>query len=86
MNKPLALLGVGLVLGGLTGFIFAAAYGITLDGHDHGTDHTTHGGHESGAHDGHVHEEMLSLTAGPSTPTLKIKVMPLRVEKTITVE
>jgi len=71
MNKPLALLGVGLVLGGLTGFMFAASYGITLDGHDH----TTHGGHKSGVHDGHTHGEMLSLTAGPSAPTLKMMVM-----------
>jgi len=68
MNKPLALLGVGLILGGLTGFMFAASYGITLDGHDHGTDHATHGGHAQG--------ELLSLTAGPSAPTLKIMVMP----------
>lgn len=74
MNRPLALLTVGLVLGGLTGFMFAAGYGITLDGHDHGTDH---GGHGT-AHDGKAHEhgEMLSMPAGPSAPTLKMMVMP----------
>lgn len=76
MNKPLALLGVGLILGGLTGFMFAAAYGITLDGHDHGTDHAMHGGLKNDAHDGHAHGEMLSLTAGPLAPTLKMMVMP----------
>lgn len=76
MNRPLALLGVGLILGGLTGFMFAAAYGITLDGHDHGTDHAMHGGHENGVRDGHAHGEMLSLPAGPSAPTLKMMMMP----------
>lgn len=73
MNKPLALLAVGLVLGGLTGFMFAAGYGITLDGHDHG-DHGNHGAAHSNKP--HEHGNMLSLPAGPSAPTLKMMVMP----------
>lgn len=72
MNKPLALLAVGLILGGLTGFMVAAGYGITLDGHDHG-DHGSHGAAHGG---GHEHGKMLSLPAGPSAPTLKMMVMP----------
>lgn len=75
MNKPLALLAVGLVLGGLTGFMFAAGYGITFDGHDHGTDHGANNmAHDDGDH--MKHGEMLSLAAGPSSPTLKMMVMP----------
>lgn len=73
MNKPLALLAVGLVLGGLTGFMLAAGYGITLDGHDHG-DHGSHGAAHGDK--GHEHGKMLSLPAGPSAPTLKMMVMP----------
>lgn len=71
MNKPLGLLAVGLVLGGLTGFMVAAGYGITLDGHDHGshTGHVDHAGHMK-------HGEMLSVPAGPTAPTLKMMVMP----------
>lgn len=77
MNKPLALLVVGLVLGGLTGFMFAAGYGITLDGHDHG-DHGAHKmTHGDGDHTGHMkHGAMLSLPAGPTAPTLQMMVMP----------
>lgn len=73
MNKPLALLAVGLVLGGLTGFMVAAGYGITLDGHDHGD----HGGHGA-AHDGmgHAHGEMLSLPANTDAPSLDMMIMP----------
>lgn len=76
MNKPLALLAVGLVLGGLTGFMLAAGYGITLDGHDHG-DHSNQGSHGD-AHDGkgQEHGEMLSLPARPDAPTLKMVAMP----------
>lgn len=72
MNKPLALLIVGLVLGGLTGFMTAAGYGITLDGHDHG-DHASHGAAHGGAH---KHGELLSLPASPTAPTLNMMVMP----------
>jgi hypothetical protein len=72
MNKPLGMLTVGLVLGGLTGFMIAAGYGITLDGHDHG-DHGTHSAAHGGAHD---HGELLSLPDGASAPTLNMMVMP----------
>lgn len=68
MNKPLALLAVGLILGGLTGFMFAAGYGITLDGHDHG-DHASHG-------EAHKHGEVLALPAGPNAPSLQMMVTP----------
>lgn len=73
MNKPLGMLAVGLVLGGLTGFMFAAGYGVTLDGHDHG-DHGAAHDKEHGK--GHDHGDMLSLHAGPNAPTLNMMVMP----------
>ena len=37
MAHPLAMLAIGLVLGGGVGFTLAAANGVTLDGHDHAT-------------------------------------------------
>jgi hypothetical protein len=70
MNRSLALLPVGLVLGGLAGFLLAAAYGITLDGHDHAT------GHGAAAQGGHAmaHDELLSLPDGRDAPMLAISV------------
>lgn len=76
MNRPLALLAVGLVLGGLTGFLAAAGNGITLDGHDHG-DHS--GDHSAGSGDraDHApHGGILSLPEGPGAPRLHIEVTP----------
>ncbi len=37
MQKPLALLIIGLFFGTGFGFLIAASNGITLDGHDHST-------------------------------------------------
>ncbi|MBL4751894.1 MAG: hypothetical protein JKX71_15185 [Amylibacter sp.] len=43
MQKPLALLIIGLFFGFGLGFLFAAANGITLNGHDHNAhSHTDH--------------------------------------------
>ncbi|MDE0532853.1 MAG: hypothetical protein OXI01_15605 [Albidovulum sp.] len=80
MNKSIALLGIGLILGGLTGFMLAAAYGITLDGHDHNHDLKTsmsdagrmreqHQAREI-AHDGQI----VVLPEGPKAPKLEISV------------
>ncbi len=72
MNRPLALLAVGLVLGGLTGFLVAAGNGITLDGHDHGDHSGSHGDHGNHA----PHGEMLSLPEGSGAPGIRINATP----------
>lgn len=70
MSRALALLIIGLVFGGGIGFILAAANGVTLDGHDHATDH----GAPEGADAGHDHSEMIDVTG--AAPTLAIDVTP----------
>lgn len=45
MNRSIPMLLIGLIFGGLAGFLLAAGYGVTLDGHDHET------GHEAQSHD-----------------------------------
>ncbi|MEM9471429.1 MAG: hypothetical protein AAGA00_05690 [Pseudomonadota bacterium] len=59
MNRSLALFAIGLVFGGAAGFVGAAANGITLDGHDHGS----HGNssHAAMDHGGMKHDELLLL-------------------------
>ena len=56
-GRSLGLVVIGAVLGGMTGFLYAAGAGITLDGHDHATGHTQHGGQ----HGGHDHDEMVEI-------------------------
>ena len=80
MNKSISLLGIGLILGGLTGFMFAVAYGITLDDHEH--DHVsqtsmsdaagmTDQNHARGvAH----HGQIVVLPEAPEAPELEISV------------
>lgn len=64
-GRSLGLVVIGAVLGGMTGFLYAAGAGITLDGHDHATGHTQHGGQHSdqhgGQHGGHDHDEMVEI-------------------------
>lgn len=48
MPRTLSMLLIGLVFGGLVGFLLAAGYGITLDGHDHATDHGPAAAHDHG--------------------------------------
>ena len=48
--RSLGLVVIGAVLGGMAGFLYAAGAGITLDGHDHATDHDQHGGQHGGQH------------------------------------
>lgn len=66
MPRTLSMLLIGLVFGGLAGFLLAAGYGITLDGHDHATDH----GAAPAAHD-HSIAEVLPL-APAEAPTLDL--------------
>ena len=67
MNRPLMLLAIGLVFGGAAGFILAASNGVTLDGHDHATDH----GSDAAPHD---HSEVLEVAGEGAAPTLAITV------------
>ncbi len=76
MSRAVALLIIGLVFGGGIGFILAAANGVTLDGHDHATDH----GQGKGAHSDHKsddsahdHSKTRDIT-GPA-PTLAIDLL-----------
>ena len=63
------MLVIGLIFGGLAGFLLAANYGVTLDGHDHATDHATadRADMEAGAHD---HSEIIDLS-GFSEPSVQ---------------
>lgn len=66
MNRPLALLLIGLVFGGGIGFVLAAANGVTLDGHEHATDH--------GMHQGMDHDHSKTVEAEGDAPTLKAQI------------
>ena len=62
MPRSLALLLIGLLLGGGIGFFLAAANNVTLDGHHHPeADRAGHGG-------------TIDLPAGPDAPTLDFRV------------
>ena len=77
MDRSIPLLLIGLIFGAGIGFTYAAANGITLDGHDHAADHgaADHGSMDhASAH--HAHGDMLTLAAGPEAPTLDIHVTP----------
>ncbi len=78
MNKSLALLGIGLILGGLTGFVFAAGNGITLDGHDHSHDFESPtaiasvGRDQHTAHNHGTHGTLLPIPEGAEAPTREL--------------
>ena len=62
MPRSLALLLIGLLLGGGIGFFLAAANNVALDGHHHHeADRTSHG-------------RTIDLPAGPGAPTLDFRV------------
>ncbi|MEO9525809.1 hypothetical protein [Roseibium sp.] len=85
MERSLALFVIGLIFGGGIGFVTAAGYGVTFDGHDHG-DPAAHQAHAPAAHrpdghsghdmSGHTHDELVSVPAGPGAPSVKIAVTP----------
>ena len=65
MPRSLALLAIGLALGGGIGFFLAAANNIALDGHHHAPAQAA----------GHAHRgETVDLPAGPGAPTLELRV------------
>ncbi len=75
MDRSIPLLVIGLVFGGGIGFMVAAANGVTLDGHDHGSHAGDGSTHAAAGHKGHgSHEEILSLPAGAGAPTLDVAV------------
>jgi len=67
MDRSVLLLLVGLVFGAGIGFTFAAANGVSLNGHDH-------------AHDvrnsDHAHDQRIELSRDDEVPTLALEVTP----------
>ncbi|UXU75987.1 MULTISPECIES: hypothetical protein [unclassified Paracoccus (in: a-proteobacteria)] len=64
MDRAIAMLVIGLVFGGGLGFVLAAANGVTLDGHDHGS-HGHGPAHTAGtAQTAHHHGPPHQLPAG----------------------
>ena len=71
--RQLALFLIGLFFGGGLGFLVAASYGVTLDGHDHSDPaHHAAGKHEGMDHRAHQTHAPLNLPAGPNAPTLGV--------------
>lgn len=72
MDRALGLFLIGLVFGGGLGFFVAAAYGVTLDGHDHGAhNHSDAAGatHES-------HDQMQVIAPSDDAPRLTADLTP----------
>ncbi|MDG2339602.1 MAG: hypothetical protein P8L32_00195 [Paracoccaceae bacterium] len=69
MNRTIPMLAIGLIFGTLVGFLIAAGYGVTLDGHDHETAHadTSLAEAETASHD---HSEVITLDAAMA-PTIE---------------
>ena len=69
MPRSLALLAIGLLLGGGVGFFLAAANNVALDGHHDGPDaRSGHAGHAR-------HGGTIELPAGPNAPTLDLRMV-----------
>jgi len=68
MQKPLALLIIGLFFGTGLGFLLAASNGVTLDSHDH--DHNVVA--EATMDQGHNHGQTIDLPEGTDAPTIDI--------------
>ena len=62
------MLVIGLIFGGGIGFVTAAGYGVTLDGHDH--DHGNPAHHAAGM--SHDHDTPIEIAAGPGAPALTV--------------
>lgn len=66
MDRTIAMLVIGLIFGGGIGFVAAAGYGVTLEGHDH--DDPAH--HAAGT--GHDHATPIEIAEGPQAPALTV--------------
>ncbi|MDF1790567.1 MAG: hypothetical protein P1U88_01585 [Thalassobaculaceae bacterium] len=74
MTRSVALFLIGLFFGGGAGFLLAASYGITLDGHEHGDPAQHMSGSEHGGVDRH-HADPLVLPDDGTAPTLAIDLV-----------
>lgn len=76
MSRTVSLFVIGLVFGGGLGFVAAAGYGVTFDGHDHG-DPAHHGASIDHASMDHamMHDTPVDVPA-EDAPKLSIMVMP----------
>ena len=70
MMRALSLLVIGGIFGAMVGFLIAAGYGITLDGHDHATDH-----HDTDIQHAAIHSQMIDLSDMANPPSVKLMVM-----------
>ena len=71
MNRSIPMLLIGLVFGGLVGFLLAASYGVTLDGHDH--DHNVASSTDNAQED-HSHADVLILSSDELAPTIDVQL------------
>ncbi|QUJ76328.1 hypothetical protein KDD17_15750 [Sulfitobacter albidus] len=71
--RTLALFLIGVTFGGAGGFVYAAANGITLDGHDH-SDPAHHGGMQHGDGDHAMLHDTPRDVDPASAPTLAVEV------------
>ncbi|MBR9864247.1 MAG: hypothetical protein GYB24_12480 [Rhodobacteraceae bacterium] len=74
MRNPIAFLIIGLFFGTGIGFLWAASQGITLDGHDHATDHAMAQGDMAG----HDHSRMAAISVADdgSAPAITATLHP----------
>ena len=73
--RSFSLLIIGGIFGSLIGFLVAAGYGITLDGHDHTTNHHNPATHDSAEETAHKHDKMIDLSAMANPPSVKLMAM-----------
>ena len=68
--RSISLVIIGGIFGAMIGFLVAAGYGITLDGHDHTTDH-----HNLAETQAHKHGDMIDLSDMSNPPSVKLMAM-----------
>ena len=77
-RRSLGLVTVGALLGAMAGFLYAAGAGITLDGHDHATDHGP--AHHAAASDAtatmHKHDHEETVEIGTANASLDLILHP----------
>ncbi len=76
MDRSIPLLLIGLVFGGGIGFLVAASYGVTLDGHDHATGHSVGNSAQDPEHDQSQHDHSALQEVTGTAPSLDIELIP----------
>ena len=66
--RSISLVIIGGIFGAMIGFLVAAGYGITLDGHDHTTDH-----HNMAETQAHKHGDLSDMSNPPSVKLMAMK-------------